>query len=145
MSTRSTTRWTETTGECHGEAGLKGERGEGLAAEILRSLGFEVHIFHREREIQTRGVDLVIVENSRLFLIDVKNNLKTRGDVGVEWRKLFRSHSHFWIHINEEDPSDYVIYPVKPMRDFLNNKEDVDWSKDTIWVKREDANNLQWG
>lgn len=144
MSTRTTSEWTPTTGGCYDETGLKGEHGEALAASILRNLGYEVYDFHGDREVQTSGVDLVIIKNSRMILMDVKNNLKTGGDVGVEWRKLFCSNSHFWIHINETDLTDYIIYPVEPMRKFLENKKDVDWSKGVIWVNREDANNLQW-
>jgi hypothetical protein len=132
MSNRKTTKWTNTLEECFPKTGAVGTEGELLAKEILEGLGYKVKHEPSNRELQCSGIDLMI---NNEYGIDVKANLHTDGDVIVEKSKLMKSSARFWMHVNREDPTDYIIYPVAWMRRKIQLTSPN--SHGCVYVKRE--------
>jgi hypothetical protein len=134
MSNRLTSRWAETAEEAFGERGAKGERGEQIAKRIIEMLGHNVTHHPADKQLQMSGIDLYI---DGKYGVDVKNNLKTNRDVCIEQDKLFKSKATFWIHVNDEDHDDFVIYKTEDARQWVeNNASPFD---DLVWVPREVA------
>lgn len=128
---RLTPEWTDEIKDAFGGRGEKGARGELIAIDILTNLGFDVSYHPKDKGLQTSGIDLFINK----LPVDVKNNLKTGGDVGVEQKKLFRTKSVFWMHINENNPDDFIIYKVNEMAEWVATHVPP-WVK-MAWVPRD--------
>lgn len=136
MTERLTPKWTPTLTEAFGKNGTKGSRGEMIAEKILREQGFEVITCPSDKKLQTSGIDMFVIHDNKRYGVDVKNNLKTNDEVVIEWDKLKTSKADFWMHVNDKDPDDFVIYVVDMMKWYINN-HNVRWCGDLCFVPRE--------
>ena len=141
MSDRKTPYWMKNNEGAYGESGAKGDRGERLATKMLRQWGYEVSPQPDDEVFQRAGIDLFFRQcpDCRWFGVDVKNNLRLGGDIGIEWRKLYRTKSDFWLHVNEDHPEDFIIYDVQSMVEYLKRQEHL---TSLVWVSREVALNF---
>jgi hypothetical protein len=122
MTTRLVDYWAKRLVTVFGKTGSIGEAGEKIAVLKLKDQGFEVKYFPIHEEMQNSGIDLVIYIDGEPYGIDVKTNLHTGGDIGVEWKKLFKSSSTYWYHINLKNPDDFFAYKVDDMKDYISTK-----------------------
>jgi hypothetical protein len=117
--------WMPTSEDAFGETGRKGDAGEIIIYRLLEELGFEVIHYPSDQTRQLRGEDFVVRRNGKEFGIDGKCNLngpdhKFHNTVCVD-KGLKTTNAVFYIHVNEQDPDDYIIYKVKDMRPLLDN------------------------
>ena len=137
MSGRLTTEYTDNSEGAFGRTGAIGDKGEIVALHILQELGFDVTHFPNDRLKQDAGHDLEINSTDKVAGVDVKTNLHTGHDVCVDWPKLKKSEATFWFHLNPDDPSDYIMYKVKDMKNYIKS-----YKGKLYWVERDIANNL---
>lgn len=116
MGDRKTPKWMQNSEGAFGAKGAKGDRGERKASDIFKAAGYKTEHCPKDRTIQLQGIDFFVIIEDRRYGVDVKNNLRTGGDVGVQRDKILSSQAHFWIHINDKDPNDYIMYKVGKMR-----------------------------
>ena len=113
--------WKADSEQTFGETGRIGDLGEVLIHKILEELGFEVKHFPDDQARQLSGHDLVVIVNGVEYGIDAKTNLKGPDsdwhDTVCVDRGLLKSKARFYIHINKDDPTDYIIYKVSDMQE----------------------------
>ena len=142
MSDRLTENWTSTAGEAFGESGIVGDAGEKQAIELLSSFGFTVIHHPSNKHLQISGVDITIIsEDGEKYGIDVKTNLHKGKDVCVDYKKIHKSASMYWLHMNKNDPNDWIMYPVVKMANYV--KDLTPYNNEYYWVPRHIADNLQ--
>jgi len=145
MSDRLTSDWTEGLEEVFGELGRLGELGELLALKLLMSKDIKCKYNPADEIKQNGGLDIEILIDGVWHGIDVKANIHNDGDtnVCVEYPKLKKSKSTYWLHINIEDPmNDYIIYPVKNMIE-VGRAYTAKGEKGLRWVPKDVARNLK--
>ena len=113
MTDRLTPEFTEKLVDAFGETGVVGEDGELIVKEILESF----------------------VLDDQLCWVDVKNNLHDGKDVCIDWPKLSKSKATYWIHLNRDDHSDWVIYRVDDMVEHLQKRR---WLE-LHWLTRQEV------
>jgi hypothetical protein len=146
MGERLTPEWTETVEEAYGESGRIGYEGEKLAVEIIKSVlprkylfaDPQITLYHSDRDMQNQGKDLSFCIGGRTFFVDVKTNLHHGKDVCIDIPTLRRSKADVWMHLNLEDPDDWVIYTVDSMLERIGS-----WQpRPLYWISREEAETL---
>lgn len=131
MSERATPLWKENIEDVFPELGKKGVRGELHAKRLLEEMEMDVTWHPSDKELQNKGHDLV----ANGLGIDVKNNLKTGEYVIVDQWKLMKSEAALWMHVNDDDPEDFVLYKVEHMKDWL--LAHAPRSRETYYVPRD--------
>lgn len=120
INSRRTPEWTPNSEGAFGARGTKGDRGELKGKLLLESLGFDDVIHYPDDwDRQLQGHDLVIRINEIEYPVDVKNNLNQKFDVYIDQKAISKSQATYWLHINDNDPDDWVIYKVTAMREYL--------------------------
>ena len=134
MSNRRTSKWTDTLGEAYGVPGVKGTRGEIMACSLLDSIGIEYDYQPTTKIIQISGIDIYIGKHG----MDVKANLhSTKKEVAVEWPKIIKSKAKWWMHINLNDPDDYIIYETAKMITYIHENNIPKVGRDHLcWVNQ---------
>lgn len=143
MSERLTKRWTKTLKEAFGATGERGTAGELFFCEFYRKKGLKVIHHESERDIQLKGIDVVIEKDNVQYTYDVKANLRDNNSFAVEHKPdgwLFNSKktSEFISHVNTRKGV-IVTYSRKKMQEFVSYllKENPDLlfsNKDYIYI-----------
>lgn len=145
MSERLTPEWMKRLEDVFGELGKQGEIGELMALKLFLSKGLECQYNPEDKIKQCGGLDIEILINGVWHGVDVKANIHSDGndEVCVDYPKLKKSESTYWIHINTDDPmNDYIIYPVKSMVEA--GRAFTPRGKDQVrWVPKDLARNLK--
>lgn len=145
MSARKTPKWTSTLYEAYGERGEKGERGEQrVFKKLTRELSedYQVERYPDDKVKQCNGIDIIVKSpNGVTTSIDVKNNLKTNKDVCIDVEKILRSKADMWIHVNDEDENDVVMYKTASMRRYIRENYKNNQSE-LIFISRKIIGNL---
>lgn len=141
MTERKTKDWAKTSSDAFvGDTGEKGDRGERIAVGLLEKMGFLVSHHPKDKAIQCAGIDLFVsLDGTKWWPVQVKNNLHFGGDVCVDRKKLYTSQATWWLHINENMPNDFIIYPTAEMQHYLRNRT----PQELHWVPRSIAGKMK--
>jgi hypothetical protein len=127
VSKRRTSAWTPTSEGAFGAFGAKGDRGELIAVRLLTEAGYrDVQRHPDDAMLQKAGIDITLRghDSDHLITIDTKNNLNKRKYVCIDRPKIAKSNAMYWMHLNDSNPDDYLIYPIEAMRRIIASCQD---------------------